>query len=136
MEETGKDAPVDNSAETNGKSKLYMRGKDKKYLENTSNVLMDLRKASSHPMLFRTHFTESKLTALTRSLLKEPDFRKRGAVFEYVKEDMEVMTDSELQAFCRTYKVRFAFLVSSCSVLNRNAFPVHAEISIGRELLH
>lgn len=76
----------------------------KKYLENSTNVLMDLRKAASHPMLFRTLFTDAMLTDMTNNLLKEADFRKRGAVFQYVKEDMEVMTDSELQYFCGTYK--------------------------------
>jgi SWI/SNF-related matrix-associated actin-dependent regulator 1 of chromatin subfamily A len=76
----------------------------KKYLENSTNVLMDLRKAASHPMLFRTRFSDSILTNMTNQLLKEPDFKKRKAEFQYVKEDMEVMTDSELQYFCGTYK--------------------------------
>jgi len=31
--------------------------------------------------------------------MKEPDFNKRNAVSEFVKEDMEVMTDAELQVF-------------------------------------
>ncbi|THH07226.1 hypothetical protein EW145_g3523 [Phellinidium pouzarii] len=86
------------------KGRSNPRAKEKKYLENTSNVLMDLRKAASHPMLFRTQFSDSTLTSMTRMLLKEPDFKKRGAIFEFVKEDMEVMTDAELQAFCGTYK--------------------------------
>lgn len=80
------------------------RPKDK-YAENSSNVLMELRKAASHPMLFRKLYTDQTLTAITKLLLKEPDFKKRGAVFQYVKEDMEVMTDAELQFFCRGYKV-------------------------------
>ncbi|KAI6021392.1 SNF2 family N-terminal domain-containing protein [Pisolithus microcarpus] len=80
------------------------RPKDK-YAENSSNVLMDLRKAASHPMLFRKLFTDQILTSMTKVLLKEPDFKKRGAVFDYVKEDMEVMTDAELQLFCQGYKV-------------------------------
>jgi SWI/SNF-related matrix-associated actin-dependent regulator 1 of chromatin subfamily A len=42
--------------------------------------------------------------------LKEPDFKKRGAVFELVKEDMSVMTDAELQVFCATYKSTRKFL--------------------------
>ncbi|KAJ6586981.1 SNF2 family N-terminal domain-containing protein [Mycena vulgaris] len=76
----------------------------KTYLENSSNVLMDLRKGALHPMLFRTHFTDEILTGMTKQLLKEPDFKKRGALFELVKEDMTVMTDAELQFFCATYK--------------------------------
>ena len=87
------------------KPKANHRAKDK-YLENSSNVLMDLRKAASHPMLFRKLFDDPTLAAVTKQLLKEPDFKKRGAVFQYVKEDMEVMTDAELQFFCQGYKVR------------------------------
>ncbi|KAG6372308.1 P-loop containing nucleoside triphosphate hydrolase protein [Boletus reticuloceps] len=79
------------------------RPKDK-YAENSSNVLMELRKATSHPMLFRKLYTDQILTSVTKVLLKEPDFKKRGAVFQYVKEDMEVMTDAELQFFCQGYK--------------------------------
>lgn len=86
---------------TNGKTK------EKLYMENSSNVLMDLRKAALHPMLFRKRFTDDTLTGITRQLLKEPDFKKRGALFDLVKEDMSVMTDAELQAFCKTYRVSF-----------------------------
>ncbi|KAJ7072272.1 SNF2 family N-terminal domain-containing protein [Mycena amicta] len=76
----------------------------KTYLENSSNVLMDLRKGALHPMLFRTEFTMDILSSMAKELLKEPDFKKRGALFDLVKEDMSVMTDSELQYFCGTYK--------------------------------
>jgi len=89
--------------------------KDKRYLENSSNVLMDLRKAALHPMLFRTHFTDQILTGVTKQLMKEADFKKRNASFDFIKEDMEVMTDSELQMFCATYKVcSLLKLSSSC----------------------
>lgn len=96
---------------TNGRGKAKKarpvgKAKDKVYLENSSNVLMDLRKAASHPMLFRTQFTDEILSGITKQLLKEPDFKKRGALFDIVKEDMTVMTDAELQVFCGTYKVR------------------------------
>jgi SWI/SNF-related matrix-associated actin-dependent regulator of chromatin subfamily A containing DEAD/H box 1 len=90
---------------TKKKTRTNARVKDKMYLENSSNVLMDLRKAASHPMLFRTRFTDDILSAIAKQLLKEPDFKKRGALFNLVKEDMTVMTDAELQVFCGTYKV-------------------------------
>ncbi|KAI0663601.1 SNF2 family N-terminal domain-containing protein [Cubamyces menziesii] len=92
------------------KTRANARTKDKMYLENSSNVLMDLRKAASHPMLFRRRYTDDMLTSIAKLLLKEPDFKKRGAVFDYVKEDMEVMTDAELQSFCATYKSLRRFL--------------------------
>ncbi|KAJ7218012.1 SNF2 family N-terminal domain-containing protein [Mycena pura] len=72
--------------------------------ESSTNVLMDLRKGALHPMLFRTHFTDEILAGMTKQLLKENDFKKRGAIFDLVKEDMSVMTDAELQFFCGTYK--------------------------------
>ncbi|PPQ71092.1 hypothetical protein CVT26_011632 [Gymnopilus dilepis] len=80
------------------KTRMTGRSKDKIYAENSSNVLMDLRKAALHPMLFRTRFTDETLSAITKHLLKEPDFKRRGAIAELVKEDMSVMTDSELQS--------------------------------------
>lgn len=92
------------------KGRANARSKDKMYLENSSNVLMDLRKAASHPMLFRKRFTDDILSGITRQLLKEPDFKKRGALYELVKEDMTVMTDAELQVFCATYKVGWSEL--------------------------
>lgn len=108
-------------AASNGRSKLPKkkgrvngRTKDKMYLENSSNVLMDLRKAASHPMLFRTRFTDTILSGITKQLLKEPDFKKRGALFDLVKEDMSVMTDSELQVFCATYKVYSYIHLHTC----------------------
>ena len=79
--------------------------KEKQYVENSANVLMDLRKAASHPMLFRCLFTDETVSSVARVLLKEPDFRSRGAVFQYVREDLEVMTDSELQIYMASYKV-------------------------------
>ncbi|KAL0956558.1 hypothetical protein HGRIS_002695 [Hohenbuehelia grisea] len=102
------DAPANNAGRPTKAAPKKIKGKtqpkSKVYLENSSNVLMDLRKAASHPMLFRTLFTDDILTGMTRQLLKEPDFKKRGALFDLVKEDMSVMTDAELQLFAATYK--------------------------------
>jgi SWI/SNF-related matrix-associated actin-dependent regulator 1 of chromatin subfamily A len=51
------------------------------------------------------------LTDITHLLLKEPDYKKRGAVFQYCYEDMEIMTDAELQAFVAGYKSTTKFLL-------------------------
>ena len=99
------DNQIADPEERNKNFKKKAKANNKVYLENSTNVLMDLRKAASHPMLFRARFTDDVLSGITKQLLKEPDFRKRGAVFELVKEDMSVMTDAELQVFCATYKV-------------------------------
>ncbi|KAH9972417.1 SNF2 family N-terminal domain-containing protein [Lactifluus volemus] len=105
----GTETPVNGQAKPLKKPKVP-RTKDKLYLENSSNVLMDLRKAASHPMLFRTRYTDKTLDAVTKVLLKEADFKKRGAVAQYVKEDMEVMTDAELQVFLGSYLSTRKFL--------------------------
>lgn len=102
----GTETPPVNGRPKASKKFKVPRTKDKLYLENSSNVLMDLRKAASHPMLFRTQYTDKTLDAVTRVLLKEADFKRRGAVAQFVKEDMEVMTDAELQVFLRSYVVR------------------------------
>ena len=98
------------SAEARSGKKAPKKGKatarkEKQYVENSANVLMDLRKAASHPMLFRSLFTDEIVTSIAKVLLKEPDFKSRGAVFQYVREDLEVMTDSELQVYMASYKV-------------------------------
>ncbi|KAF7782591.1 hypothetical protein Agabi119p4_1967 [Agaricus bisporus var. burnettii] len=108
---------------TNGKTK------EKLYMENSSNVLMDLRKAALHPMLFRKRFTDDTLTGITRQLLKEPDFKKRGALFDLVKEDMSVMTDAELQVFCKTYRSTKKFLQ------NENCYREAGKVKVLLELL-
>ncbi|KAK7053332.1 DNA-dependent ATPase fun30 [Paramarasmius palmivorus] len=98
------DSGVPNGKGKPAKKRANPKGKDKQYVENSSNVLMDLRKAALHPMLFRSRFTDDILTAIAKQLLKEPDFKKRGALFDIVKEDMTVMTDAELQHYCGLYK--------------------------------
>ncbi|KAL8280771.1 hypothetical protein RQP46_006775 [Phenoliferia psychrophenolica] len=67
-----------------------------------SNVLMDLRKASNHPMLFRRLYTDAKLKLMSKDCLKEDEFLDRDK--DLIFEDMEVMTDFELHRFCQGYK--------------------------------
>lgn len=67
----------------------------------SSNIMMSLRKASLHPLLFRRLYTDSKLKKMSKACLGEPEFRESNLTFVY--EDMEVMTDWELHRFCGTY---------------------------------
>ncbi|KAL6305056.1 SNF2 family N-terminal domain-containing protein [Sparassis latifolia] len=108
--EVPEDPPANGRSKTAKKPKANPRPKDKLYAENSANVLMDLRKAASHPMLFRRRFTDDTLASIAKVVLNEPDFKKRGAMFQYVKEDMQVMTDAELQVFCSSYKSTRKFL--------------------------
>lgn len=99
--------PTDSSkkSEFSGKGAKNPRSSKLSTKDTSTNVLMDLRKAASHPMLFRRKFDDAVLTSIARELLRLPDFVKRRAQFELVKEDMEVMTDSELQFLCQQHKV-------------------------------
>ncbi|TIA91290.1 hypothetical protein E3P99_01135 [Wallemia hederae] len=77
-----------------------MKGKDPS--ESSNHVLMDLRKAANHPLLFRRHFNTSVVREMAKDCLKEPDFKE--SVYELVVEDMEIMTDSELQQFTKNFQ--------------------------------
>ncbi|KAF8893799.1 SNF2 family N-terminal domain-containing protein [Infundibulicybe gibba] len=86
------------------RSRKVILVEDSKVSEDATPHQPKGKPAASHPMLFRRRFTNDILSGITKQLLKEPDFRKRGALFDLVKEDMSVMTDAELQIFCATYK--------------------------------
>ncbi|KZT28957.1 hypothetical protein NEOLEDRAFT_1175297 [Neolentinus lepideus HHB14362 ss-1] len=104
--------------ETAQKTRGKARTKDKYYLENSSNVLMDLRKAASHPLLFRRRFTNDLLTSIAKTLLKEPDFRRRGALLDRVKEELEYMSDAEVQTYVARYKSTRKFLLDDTTYLD------------------
>ena len=67
----------------------------------SANIMMALRKASIHPLLFRRLYTENKLRKMAKACLREPEFRESN--LEFVYQDMEVMTDWELHTFCERY---------------------------------
>lgn len=101
---------VEADAAPKGKAKVKTSNSGKQANESSgSNVLMDLRKASNHPMLFRRLYDDRKLRRMARDCLKEDDFEDRDK--ELIFEDMQVMTDFELHRFCLPYKVSlFHFL--------------------------
>lgn len=84
------------------KKSATLKAKTRATEASSAHVLMDLRKAASHPMLFRRRFDDSKIRTMARLCLKEPEFA--DSVEELVVEDMEVMTDAELQVFAKRYK--------------------------------
>jgi len=71
--------------------------------DSSSNVLMDLRKAANHPMLFRRLYDSTKIRQMSKDCLKEMDFMDRDP--QYIYEDMEVMTDYELHRFVQPFQV-------------------------------
>jgi len=90
-----------------GRGKKVATGPKKKSVlklaDNSSNVLMDLRKAANHPMLFRRLYDDKTIRAMSKDCLKEMDFMNKDP--EYIYEDMGVMTDYELHRFVQPYKV-------------------------------
>ena len=73
----------------------------KKNSSESANIMMALRKASIHPLLFRRLYAPSLLSKMSKACLSEPEFAESNV--NYVYEDMEVMTDYELHLFCERY---------------------------------
>lgn len=76
---------------------------------NSSNILMDLRKAASHPLLFRRLYNEKRVEQIAKACLSSPQWCDSN--YDYVVEDLEVgcrpvttltrqiMSDAEIHAF-------------------------------------
>ncbi|XP_055064775.2 SWI/SNF-related matrix-associated actin-dependent regulator of chromatin subfamily A containing DEAD/H box 1b [Misgurnus anguillicaudatus] len=66
-----------------------------------TNVMMQLRKMSNHPLLHRQYYTSEKLKAMSKLMLKEPSHRDADPAL--IKEDMGVLSDFELHRLCQQY---------------------------------
>ena len=71
--------------------------------EDMSNVVIHLRKAADHPLLFRNIYTDDLLREMAKELHK--DVKYWDSNLEYMYEDMTIMSDFELDRFCREEKV-------------------------------
>jgi SWI/SNF-related matrix-associated actin-dependent regulator of chromatin subfamily A containing DEAD/H box 1 len=70
-----------------------------------SNRLMNLRKASLHPMLFRVHFTDDILATASELLSTNAKFISKKISSRSLEDELRKMTDAELQIFFKQYKV-------------------------------
>lgn len=70
-------------------------------IASSSNVMMSLRKASMHPLLFRTLYTDDILKEMARKIMKEPEYVSANK--DYIFEDMQVMSDYELNSLCEKF---------------------------------
>lgn len=86
---------------TSAQDSIAARAAGKKPNKSTSNVMMQLRKAAIHPLLFRTHYPTDKLRKMSKEIMKEPAYADNDA--EYIFEDMEVMNDLELTRLCENF---------------------------------
>lgn len=70
--------------------------------EVTKNLIMTLRKASIHPLLFRDIYDDKRIDAMSDAILDEPEYSENGNR-EYIREDMAYMTDFELHRLCEKF---------------------------------
>lgn len=77
------------------------RAAGKKVGNETANVMMALRKASIHPLLFRRVYNDKILKKIARDCLKEDEFR--DSQYDLCLEELSVMMDYELQHFCKKH---------------------------------
>lgn len=64
------------------------KGKPAVAMSSGSNILMDLRKAASHPLLFRRKYTDAKVRKIAKECLNTPKWCESN--LDYVIEDLEV----------------------------------------------
>ncbi|KAF1969016.1 hypothetical protein BU23DRAFT_558048 [Bimuria novae-zelandiae CBS 107.79] len=69
--------------------------------KESANVMMRLRQAAIHPLLFRERFTDDILRKMSRVLPKEPIFN--SSVPEYIFQDLEPYRDFEAHKLCLQY---------------------------------
>ncbi|KAL8999709.1 MAG: hypothetical protein Q9169_001526 [Polycauliona sp. 2 TL-2023] len=77
------------------------RAAGKKVGKETANIMMALRKASIHPLLFRRVYNDKILKKMARDCLKEDEFRESD--YDLCLEDLSYSMDYELQLFCKKY---------------------------------
>ena len=85
-------------------------------LPSSTNVLMQLRKATLHPMLFRIDFTDDKLKEMAKAIMAEPEYVKANE--DYIYEDMTVMLDYELNNLCEKFPTINLFKLPDSAYLN------------------
>ena len=83
-----------------GKSGTATPTEKKSLVSSSSHILMDLRKAASHPLLFRRLYTDAKIRQIAKACLNTPKWCDSN--YDYVVEDLEIMSDAELHRFCIT----------------------------------
>uniref|UniRef100_A0A3P8Q6U9 DNA helicase n=1 Tax=Astatotilapia calliptera TaxID=8154 RepID=A0A3P8Q6U9_ASTCA len=84
------------------------------------NVMMQLRKMANHPLLHRQYYTTEKLKAMSKLMLKEPTHYDADPVL--IQEDMEVMSDFELNRLCQQYSTISSYQLENDLLLDSGKF--------------
>ncbi|KAI8498571.1 ATP-dependent helicase smarcad1 [Branchiostoma belcheri] len=85
-----------------------------------SGAMMQLRKMANHPLLHRTYYTLDKLRDMSKRMLKEPTHHDANA--DLIFEDMEVMSDFELNNLCKMYSSLSEYTLSPDLLLDSGKF--------------
>ena len=85
-------------------------------ITSSSNVMMALRKAALHPLLFRKLYDEEKLKQMAKDIMKEPEYVEANE--QYIYEDMEVMSDYELNNLCVKFPTLSKYVLEDKEWLN------------------
>lgn len=111
-----------------GGKKPAKKDEKKNIAGNSTHIIMDLRKAASHPLLFRRLYDDKKIRLIAKECLNTPTWC--DSVFEYVVEDLEIMSDAELHHFC----VESDYTVSRSSIFReRTDGPANTQVRPGRK---
>lgn len=91
-----------------------------------TNVMMQLRKMSNHPLLHRQYYTTEKLKAMSKLMLKEPSHRDADPAL--IKEDMEVLSDFELHRLCQQYSALQEYQLDTEILLDSGKLSLLAQL--------
>lgn len=83
----------------NGEPPADSKERAKIQSSSSKNLIMALRKASLHPLLFRNIYNDKILAKMSDAILDEPEYAENGNR-QYIQEDMSYMTDFELHKLC------------------------------------
>ncbi|XP_056423470.1 SWI/SNF-related matrix-associated actin-dependent regulator of chromatin subfamily A containing DEAD/H box 1 isoform X4 [Hyla sarda] len=86
------------------------------------NVMMHLRKMANHPLLHRQYYTAEKLRSMSKLMLKEPTHCEANP--DLIFEDMEVMTDFELNRLCSEFPSLSHYMLEKPLLLDSGKFEV------------
>jgi SWI/SNF-related matrix-associated actin-dependent regulator 1 of chromatin subfamily A len=70
-------------------------------VKDQTNIMMRLRQAAIHPLLFRSRYNDNILRKIAKACLKEPTFRDSNP--QYIFEDMEVYQDFQCHQLALKY---------------------------------
>jgi SWI/SNF-related matrix-associated actin-dependent regulator of chromatin subfamily A containing DEAD/H box 1 len=68
--------------------------------KESNNVLMQLRKAANHPLLFRRLYDDAKIDVMSREIMKDEPYTKPEYSKEAILEDMSFNWDFTLHKLC------------------------------------